>query len=289
MTTTASALRRLAYAGSALLCSSMSFGCVAQAGNDGGSEPIGEAQQNLTGRWFYSWGTTNGPELNTNLPTESTTCFLSGVAGNLSSGDPRTFSYYTGDRSQAKVFEYGGVWWVKAWGGNHVHTPDNNPVTAHVTCFNSVANRTPVQTIDQGSVVLGPVTSNSRCFLTEVSGGDDSWNVDSDSARITQVNSSWVLSVQATGMFTRVSARCVDLPAEASVTTAHLSVADPGSTTLNWAYDSAGMACMLTGIKGHLNANSWSDGALLNLPTSFPGWWTLHLENGKSAWATCAE
>ena len=49
------------------------------------------------------------------------------------------------------------------------------------------------------------------------------------------------------------------------------------------------MACALTGAQGHFTANDWTDGALINWPSVFPGYWKVALKNGKKVWVTCMQ
>jgi hypothetical protein len=292
-------LRHLRYLAPALLSSAMSQGCIAESGDARERDPIGAARASLTGRWVFAWGTTNGPDLDTGLSTATTTCFLSGVGGNLNEGDAPSSATYDAERSEARVYEgTGGHWWVKAQGGV-LHSisgpqPVNNPVFAHVTCINSVVNRTAetTQYWNDAATNLGAVTSKRQCFLTGLFGVEGSWTNDSDKVRVSNDGSSWSISSSFSGSSYHSAGgrgRCVDMPSDTWVGTGEWHASDPGTYTVNIGWDSAMMGCALTGVKGHFKTNDWYDGALIDWPSAFPGWWTMTLENGKKAWVTCVQ
>jgi hypothetical protein len=245
------------------------------------------------GRWFYSWGTTNGPDANLG-PADDRTCFLSGVAGNLNAGDN---SYGPGWPSKAQVSIYNGGWWLRAsGGGNWAGNPIGNPVLAHAVCINTVAGRTPnvKWQSDWGPTLVAPVTPKRRCFLTGVWGVGASWMDGDDYVRVTNDGTNWwidgaVNTSQLGSSHGYASAMCVDMPTGTSVSSWTWYTNDPGSWTPNVGYDSTGMACALTGVQGHFTANDWTDGALINWPSSFPGYWKVALKNGKKAWVTCMQ
>src|SRR5262245_41269975 len=92
-------------------------GCTGQVAENVEEEPTGEQQSDLSTRWYYSWGTTDGPEVDTHVSTSQATCFLNGIAGNLSAGDLPSSANYDAQRSEASVFEQNGTWWIHAQGG----------------------------------------------------------------------------------------------------------------------------------------------------------------------------
>jgi hypothetical protein len=299
MTILSSNVRRLACAGFTLLCSSAPLGCTVQTGDGGAGEPTEEVRAPLTGNAFYTWGTRDGNDYNTGLSDASWTCFLSGVAGDLSKGD----SYaYDGRASVARVYT-DGKWHVEAHGGREHDSsidsqtlqPDNNPVMAHATCIPSVANRTAEKTAPFGlanTVSLGAVTSRRVCGLTAVRGDNAAWESDSDKALVWNDGATIYLTVNVSSQYPTaqsVSARCVDRPSGSTVTRGAWGVPDPGSATVNVGYDNVYMGCWLHGIEGHFTSNDWYDGALINWANPAPGWWTMALKNGKSGWVVCVD
>jgi hypothetical protein len=65
-----------------LLRASGALGCAIEAVPE--DEPVVQTEQAF-GRWFWSWGTTAGPDLDLGSDANKTS-FLAGVAGNLSVG-----------------------------------------------------------------------------------------------------------------------------------------------------------------------------------------------------------
>jgi len=277
MTVHSAALRRLVCVTAVLVCSSLSPRSVDAS----------------LGRWFASWGTTNGDDALLG-PISDRTCFLSGVAGNLNAG---ATTWQVGWPSAARVLQKNQGWFLRArGGGNNSGYAIGNPVLAHAVCITAVANRTNNVTwqSDWGKTFLAAVTPNRQCFLTGVWGVGGSWMSNTDHVRVTNDGSNWWIdgTVNTSSLGNSrgyASAICVDMPANTWVGTGVWSVADPGSTTFNAGWDSTGMACALTGVQGHFTANDWSDGAVINWPAAIPGWWTLSLKNGKKAWVTCVQ
>jgi hypothetical protein len=283
---------------SLLVVGANSLGCLAQVGESVEEEPIGESQSALSGRWYFSWGTTDGPELDTHVSTSQATCFLSGVAGNLGAGDKPSAANYDAERSEASVFEMNGTWRIHAQGGVRHSAfgpaPVHNPVLAHVTCIPVVAGRTDevTQWTNANPTNLGPVTSRRQCFLTAVEGIDGSWTDKYDSVRVWNDGSSWwlggIFPDQMYGALGR--ARCVDMPSGTHVTHGHWRAPASGTLDFNLTLDSNHKACMLTGIQGRFTANDWDDGVLLSPPDGpLSVYWTAHLENGKELWDTCVD
>src|SRR5262245_23097904 len=235
----ASALRKMASVTTALLCSAM-FLQNAEAG---------------VGRWFFSWGTTNGPDLQLVL-TKNATCFLSGVAGNLSAGTIEG----KGWRSEASVFEKDNFWMLRArGGGNKDGAAINNWVNAHAVCIflavNHKTNKTSV--VDGGKAFLANVKPPLQCFLSGILGGSGNWTNNSDYVRVTEDGTKW--HIEGISSFNPdkpwVSAICVDMPPGAQPSPAEYSVNDPSQKNFFIGNDIAGVACALTGVRGRFTAN----------------------------------
>jgi hypothetical protein len=267
------------------------------ADNPTGGQPLAQAQSNLSvARWFYSWGEATGPDADLGPDTDRT-CFLSGVAGILQI-DYHCSIPDCNNGSMAGVYRSNGHWYLRA------HNPTPWPVNARAICIGTVANRTDPVTWSSGAaaVPVAPVTANRQCFLTKVTGGSENWVYEGEGVGLVRKNNPlalnatwWYLTgtVSAdlfTGDKATASAACVDMPAGTTVTSFDPpAVPDPGSHTTNLVYDSAGALCGLRGVSGPFVGDSWTDGALISWPASFPGTWTLSLTNGKGAHVTCMQ
>jgi hypothetical protein len=259
-----------------------------------GDPPLAEAQSKLT-RWFYSWGEATGPDADLGVDTDKT-CFLSGVGGILQI-DYHCAGTDCNNGSMAGVYRSGGHWYLRA------HNPTPWPVTAKAICIASVVNRTTPVTwaSGQAAVPVAAMAANRVCLLTKVTGGRENWVYEGEGVGLTRKNNPifgetwWYLSGTAsadpiTGEKATASAACVDVPASTTITSFDPpAVADPGSHTTNLVNDTTGAACGLRAVSGPFVGNSWTDGALINWPPSFPGTWTLSLTNGKGAHVTCVQ
>ncbi|WP_437951526.1 hypothetical protein WME98_12390 [Sorangium sp. So ce296] len=307
---TASILRRLVCASSALLLGALSLGCVAAPGSDAeAGEMVGEAADALTGYGF--WGTSNDANVDMGL-TSAGTCVLSGVAGNLSRG----FQWYLHDEETvAAVKRSGGKNWLVVHQGSvdRVNPPYGlgNDLAAHATCFPTTTN---VQTahweanVNDYNGMPGPVkiadsdpNGRRRCFISGLSGvegaWDHSWNfarVQEYAADFTHPTAGWYLegylfSSDVDGSTPGIDATCVDFP-EGTVFNSGDVVSSAGQTTTATITSGTGTkACGLTLIVGPLNHDSYTDGVLIHQPVAPSTQWTIVAKNGADGAYTCAK
>ncbi|EAU69379.1 hypothetical protein [Stigmatella aurantiaca] len=244
-----------------------------------------------------SWGTTQdttGVDLDSSTDR---TCFLSGVAGNLSRGEEMALA----EEAVASVLYRSGNYWLVAHGGataNQVNDKvwHNTPVMAQSTCFLTATNvKNATWTSD--ATVVPPVKiadldpSNRRqCFLSGLLGVDGAWNNNSRYARVMKKADGWYVESNMTLNYprARVMARCVDFPAGTVFSTKTVTAGTGTPVTEALTTGTGVKACALTGVQGAFNQNSWTDGALLNFPSTVDGNWTATVTGGKTAHYTCA-
>ncbi len=271
-----------------LACVSMGVACSASESDGEGNGATTEVQSALSWRTAWSWGSVD--DLLDMGPSSNRTCVLSGVAGNLSAGDDCCASAAAIARKSDNLLTVGGA-------GHSVGGLVNAPVEGHAVCVASATNLvTVILNPKDSSVTLGPVTAARQCFLSGVWGTAGAWASSNAYARVTNDGTNWFLQSNLNTVFTGdnwgAMATCFDVPAGTWVGTGVWNAPDPGTVTANIGWDSSPvtlMACGLTGIQGHFTANDYSDGALINPPSAFPGWWTMTLKNGKKAWVTCLQ
>ena len=138
------------------------------------------------------------------------------------------------------------------------------------------------------------VTSKRQCFLTGVWGVGASWMHSTDHVRVTNDGTNWwidgaVETSQLGNSRGYASAMCVDMPTGTWVGTGVWGAGDSSLIDRE-----CGLGFHRDGLRTHRStrrfmANDWTDGALINWPSSIPGWWTLSLKNGKKAWVTCMQ
>jgi hypothetical protein len=280
-----------------LLTGAFSLGCALEHGEGAApDEPaLGEVESPLNlARWFASWGTTNGPDLDLG-PSTDRTCFLAGVAGNLNVGWGWD---HAGRESEAAVWIKDSRWIMTAAGGHdYDDVVMNNPVNAHAICIGTTTNRVIFYTGGAGGsvnnkVVIAPVTANRQCFLHDISGYSGTWWDSNARVKVFKENGNWVMESANLGTsdgIPNLGAVCVDVPAGTWVGTGSWGASNPGVFTANIEFEGTAAACGLTGISGPLKANEWDDGAMINWPASSPGTWTMRLEDGKTGFVTCVE
>ncbi len=246
--------------------------------------------------------------------TSTQTCFLSGVSGNLNKGSQSGFGCGTqGLESIARVADKvpsTGHFWLMAHGGacsnqTNQQVWDNNPVQGMATCFLTTDN------VKEGTWASGdnpvkvaslnaPNNKVRRCFLSGIWGIAGAWNSSSRFAKVRKVTATdsthsttgWYieanLPASADGSRARVSARCVDFPANTTITA---DTTPLQTTTQTHTIAPAGgiKACALMGVKGAFNVNSYSDGAVMTFPSSSSGKWMLTVTKDKTATWACAK
>ncbi|WP_246137490.1 MULTISPECIES: hypothetical protein [Myxococcus] len=239
-----------------------------------GDESPAQVEQGVALGGTYWWGTSTNGFTSTAIGTATNrTCFLSGVQGNLV---PRV----TGSWSGTGTFISGGNWTV------YVSQNNSKALSTGIQCLATAANRTAEVSWYQGSAakLLGAATAQRRCFLTsiEASGG---FNSNSDYVRVWSDGLNWYLGGNLAGDGGG-SAVCVDVPENHG---GWLWVAgDPGGFTENLAYNPDSVACLLSGIGGHFNTSSYTDGVSIdyNAGTRF---WEMTVVNGKRGWGNCVK
>ncbi|WP_437986699.1 hypothetical protein [Sorangium sp. So ce117] len=314
--TTTSTFRYLTCVSAALLAGGLSLGCIA----DGGihtEEELGEAADELTG-WYYYWkGTTTDPEPHDMGPSTDRTCVLRGVAGNLSRGTSATADTMSAAAIGATVNSFLG-YSLFGHGGAHLDSNDqpiwyNNPVIAHATCFKTTLNRTLAESWwggHSGSQPDGPPpwkvadldpANRRQCYLYALWSVNGAWNSAESYVTVAKVTTTssrfpttgWYLYGDLTATpgagAALTNAVCVDFP-EGTVFTSGFVSADPGETKTVTITSGPGIkGCALRTLVGAFNQNSWTDGAVINQPSTIDGNWTITVTNGKSARWACAE
>ncbi|WP_433926655.1 hypothetical protein AB3662_27460 [Sorangium cellulosum] len=278
----------------ALLAGGLSLGCVADLEIDT-EEELGESAEKLTGWTYHSKGTTTDPTPVDIGSMDDRTCVLSGVAGNLSQGSRDG----VGEPARAEVREdIGGRFTLRGHGGAHEGSAGekiwyNNPVLATATCFFTTQNRGYGTQAADGThiVAVGDSDGRRRCFLAALRGIDGAWSHPDDYARVFPSGSNWWAGgEQHTSVLeARFTSVCVDFP-EGTVFTAGSASALPGQTKTKVITSGTGIkGCGLTHVTGAFNNDSWTDGVIINPPSTIDGDWTITVSNGKAAMYTCAK
>jgi hypothetical protein len=275
-------------------------------------EVLGVTSQALSGWWFGALGQTQqGPSLDTGMPVDTSTCFLSGVAGHLGQGglwQPLDVRSSTGIGGVS-----GGTWGLWAHGGAHqdqTNTRDwfGNPVLGHVTCVGYPRYVPPAPLAGSWSggapkkIADFPISfphapTNRRCYLSEITGGDGLFHHSTDYVRVVKVTvtdsqhptTGWYIegSVQNNPDFggtARARATCVNYPA---LTEEWTDIVGPGTYTLT--QGTAIKGCGLTRIQGAFNVNDFNNGVRINAPATINGQWTVTVSPGKGATTHCAQ
>lgn len=157
-----------------------------------------------------------------------------------------------------------------------------------VQCVAADVNRTAIGTWQTGDTakILGPVTPNRQCFLTEVAKDDfgEGWSNNSNFVRVWNDGNNWYIGGTQSGPASG-SAVCVDFSHNFG---SWLWIAGTGSATHPLAYNPGGVDCFLTGLGGSFNNPDYNDGVKIGYD---PGILTYNetVVNGKSGWATCIQ
>lgn len=305
--------RCLTCVNAALLAGGLSLGCVADAEIDT-EEELGESADELTGWLWHSKGTTTDTTPLSMGSSSDRTCVLRGVQGNLSLGGTQDVFIPWGDighPSRAAVIRTSGGnfdYKLVGHGGSHMdsnnnHTWHNNPVYAHATCFfatlnrheDSVSSNHPTRKLAD----LDPA-NRRQCFLSGVFGIDGSWDELTDYAMVVKVSAAsskyptpgWYLDTNVTGIIGPVtpqtSATCVDFPEGTVFSTGWLYV-EGGAQDTDVITGGPGIkGCALMEIRGAFNQNSWTDGVVIDQPSTLNGNWTITVRNNKAARWVCA-
>ncbi|MCY1002884.1 hypothetical protein OWM54_37630 [Myxococcus sp. MISCRS1] len=247
-------------------------------GTEGAAAPVaeetGETTQAVGVENAYWWGTTANGYTSTNIgPTTGRTCFLSGLQGNLKP-------------AVAGRWATGGV--LQSAGDYILFVSHNNSkaLGVGVQCIYTSAGRTTEMSWAQGQAarLLGAVTAQRRCFLTQVtaSGGFAS---NSDYVRVWNDGLNWYLGGNLSGAGGG-RAVCVNVPEDHG---GWLWIAgDPGGFTETLAYNPGGVACALSGVGGKFDDNSFTDGVSVDYNAG-TRYWEMSVMNGKRGWGNCVK
>ncbi|WP_437999392.1 hypothetical protein WMF26_05175 [Sorangium sp. So ce185] len=312
--TTAWTSRSLICVGAALLAGGLSLGCVADAGIDT-EEELGEAADELTG-WHHYWkGSTNDETFVNMGPKADRTCVLRGVQGNLGRGGSSDILTALGSLSRAQVGSASSDNKLYGHGGSHVNSAGsiiwrNNPVVAYATCFFATLNRTwEAWHADFDGVArpwkladLDPA-DRRQCFLSGLLGSDGTWNRAEDYAMVIKLTTPIPPQYPTAGWYiagnlmrtvensygASVQATCVDFPEGTEFSSGWVDASEGGTKTEVIASDPGIKACALVSIFGAFNQNSWTDGVLINPPSTLDGTWTMTVSAGKTAKWACVK
>ncbi|WP_438022229.1 hypothetical protein [Sorangium sp. So ce233] len=278
---------------SALLAGGLSLGCVADLEIDT-EEELGESADELTGWTYHSKGTTTDPTPVDMGSFNNRTCVLSGVAGNLSQGSWDGF----GEPARAAVRESNDqTYTLKGHGGAHEgsageKTWHNNPVLATATCFFTTQDRHyNIWPADGTSRFISEINDRRQCFLSALHGIDGAWSHPDDYARVFRSGGNWFVESEhhTSTPDAVVDMVCVTFPEGTEFFTGSAS-ALPGQTKTKVITSGAGIkGCGLTHVTGAFNNDSWTDGVIINPPSTINGDWTITVSNGKGAMYTCAK
>jgi hypothetical protein len=255
-----------------IICMTSLLGCADTGGS--GQSDVGETTQAFSANWSYSWADSKNTFINIGSSTNRT-CFLSGLAGNLT---PVGSNGQSGAGLQ--ISPMGDYFMYLESGGGLLN------VVAR--CMNTSVGRTAEVVWKTGdpSHLLGSVTASRRCFLTSVTTtnqGGPGFVSDSDNVRVWQDGSNWWLGGSQSGVVW-ATARCIDVSADLGN---WLWVAgDPGSRQDPLASDPGGVSCLLTGVGGHFNDNDATDGAYISEDSAQ---FHMNTKNGHSGWANCVQ
>ncbi|GEN10063.1 hypothetical protein SAMN05443572_10732 [Myxococcus fulvus] len=256
-------------------------------------EELGEAKQGLvvTGRW--GWGTpgNSGPDLDLG-PSNTQTCFLTGVRGNLKGQSAHPYNPI----SSVGVYEEGGRWKLKTRDGI------GTGVVGEATCIANTANRVSMSWSECTSFSCAfpyvPVNTNRRCFITSIwsrAGMTFHYQGDSKPGLLVSKQTiyppnggasydAWVLKGWSSDDASEPAnmggtAHCVDFPGG--------GVADgswEGNATVPMC-NGASTVGLLRGVFGDFTGG-YEDGVTLT-KNDATGWTDLKVTNGKTGYVSC--
>lgn len=283
-------------------------GCAADTSDDTSSPTpsVGESSQALSTWGFYSWGTTNDLDgLDTNLPTSTWSCFLSGVAGDVSMGTTRGSGIHS--RAGVGSWLFDTTWHVFGYGGKDESGAFiGNPVNTFATCVPHPRVGTAtwtgaMDTVGDPVKIADIGGANRRCFLTNLTGGYEHWSSITAAGRVRKVTvvdadhpttGYYVEGTEPTygvNGFSKVTASCVDFPVGTVFQSSTLTNSGSSDATVAIGTALSGVkACALTEVKGSLQETSWTAGIRITSPSTASGGWTLTVSPGRSGTALCA-
>ncbi|WP_437815209.1 hypothetical protein [Sorangium sp. So ce1078] len=304
----------LTCVGAALLAGGLSLGCVADA-EIHTEEELGEAADELTGWLHHGKATTNDPTPLNMGPRADRTCVLRGVQGNLGRGGTRDSLMAWGSMSRAQVGSgIGTDYRLYGHGGSHADSAGNiiwlnNPVAAYATCFFTTLNRTWEAWHAHWDGVVPPwklaeldPANRRQCFLAGLLGSEGSWNSADNYAMVIKVTTPAPPQYKTPGWYIvgnllrssinnadapSIQASCVDFPEGTEFSSGWVDASEGGTKTEVIASGPGIKACALVSVFGAFNQNSWTDGVLINQPSTVDGTWTMTVSAGKSAQWAC--
>lgn len=308
---TAVVLRRLACITSPLLLGALSLGCVAGSGD----EKVGESADALLA-WdpvapvFSS--TVNGSSTDSTNPASFSSCFFSGIRGNLNQGSDNQLGLRT--RISANAIGSNGNLFLTAHSAAYTDTLNerveaHNLVSADSVCFFGAYSATsfwdsaPAHlSISAPEKIADLSTTRVRqCYLSAID--SSMWLSDGDFARVVKKTSTdathpttgWYIESNLVddphGSGNRITASCVDLPSTTTVFPEAVVNAHLSSVAINGSLATSGTtkACALTGIYGGFDYDDFTNGVSIIRPNSQTGSWSMTVSAGKSGTAVCVD
>jgi hypothetical protein len=257
-------------------------------GSEPKAEAIGTAEAAYSGYWNYTWNVSSASSLDLGVDTGKS-CFLAGITGNLTS--------YAGLETVTQgtfvnVDIRNGHYFLDISPSADGVSVAGQMIGATVICLPTIGHRTtPVTHAGWSSstapTLIAPATAGRRCFLTGVENVSDfsdahqAFGESTDSLQVFQSSGNWYLG--GTGIAAG-SAGCVDV--DGSNSGWEYIAPTKGTITEKMAAASGGVQCLLTGIGGDFQADSWSDGVTITEQESLLQW-NMTVSNGKTGWSNC--
>jgi hypothetical protein len=266
---------------------------------------LGTTQQELGGWLAATWGTTTDMVgLDTGMNSSTTTCVLSAVRGDL--GEGGYWQASTDVASAAHVVAKDGTWRLLAHGGAYTDQVNhrvwaNNKVLGGAVCVDGAPGATKFWKSADGYVAapekIASLATNRRCFLNGVYGGGQIFTHASDYVRVRKIETvdathpttGWYVegnlkSNPYTGQPAFAQGRCIDF---ADIDGEWGGAF--GGATYTLTTGSGVKMCGLQGVYGAFNVDSWTDGVMINAPSSLSGNWTMTVSSGKFGEALCIQ
>jgi hypothetical protein len=273
-------MKRITFVG--MFCSLALAGCTLEP-EDGAGEDVetSSAEQAFSANWNYSWGDTKFSTADLG-PAAGRTCFMSGVAGYLT-----TNNFPEGD-SQAGAGVY-----IDA--SNHYRIYVDPAFTATLQTWARCANAAG-QTAEltwrsgQPKTILAPVTANRRCFLTSLTTGRDgqfahgAFQSTLDNVWVANDGVNWYVTGSVDGLVW-AKARCIDVTEDLGQ---FWGYSTPGNTNV-WPLVPAtsGATCFLTQVTGQLTAsNDWVQGPYVSYNQGY-NYFDFNTKNGTGGRVRC--
>jgi len=257
----------------------------------------------------WSWGTTRDTAgIVLKLDSNTVSCVLNGVAGDLSRGQEidQNKCGLAAERTETGVWPFIDGWHITAHGAQCAGIWSDNPVVAQATCFWESSKILDGFWIpDNGPIFKIPgldYAPQRMCWLTGLRGVDGAWSNSFSFARIHKVRLNDTLHATPgfyvesnlqnaiSGSRPEVHYLCMDFPSDHVYTVGYIAPSEDTRTETITIGSLANIkGCGLTGIQGPFNVDSWTNGVTATWPTTFEGEWTLTVSAGKAAYWTCVQ